>query len=378
MSKPLNESCLRALESDILAPTLSESEFADRFVALHKQLWCTEEALFDDVTTHAFTPPDGFYQVDHSFLHDGTQWHLYYCTGDLRLAEEWNRYRRAGDWTNANRVCALPGNGHAAGRSLFDLRFVENVFLPSQGAFDLGSRDVCSLFQHGNAYGMLYDARGEGGECMGLAWSDDLSRWTQVERNPILTPPSWSNRDGAFKDPHVMPWRGAFLIYVVCWETSGHPCVALFSTRDWVKFHDHGPIFRMTPALRGTFGIESPQVLCRDGLWHLFFTHGPGLWHAVAPSPTGFLEGNSGKATRVSRGAYLHSPFHATEMLQGKDGRWWLTTDRKEQTRRLNRGSGRMCYRGSYEDEKTLEEGLYVSEVTWEGDYPRLRKPVQS
>jgi hypothetical protein len=311
-------------------------------------------------------------------MHDGSRWHLYYCTGDLKLGEEWNRCRKIGDWDGAARSCVEPGNGHAVGETLFQLKFVENVFFPPQGRFDLGSRGVCSLFRHQNRYGMLYDVRGDLGDRMSVAWSNDLTAWNLDPRNPVLGPAQWTNQKGAFKDPHVMPWRDGFLIYVVCLETTGHPCIALFTTRDWQTFRDHGPVFRMTPAMRGTFGIESPQVIFRDGLWHLFFTHGPGMWHAISPSPAGFLEGATGRSTSVSRGAYLHSPFHATEMIQDPQGKWWITTDRKEQTRRLNRAAGKMCYRGSYEDEKTLEEGLYLSEVVWDGDRPILRKPERA
>jgi hypothetical protein len=68
--------------------------------------------------------------------------------------------------------------------------------------------------------------------------------------------------------------------------------------------------------------------------------------------------------------------FHATEVLQDAAGDWWLTTDRKEETRRLNRQAGRLCYRGSYEDEKTLEEGLYLSRLHWQGDQPILQRPA--
>jgi hypothetical protein len=295
-------------------------------------------------------------------------------TGDLKLGEAWNARRRAGDYDGANRVCVEPGNGHAVGPSLDRLQFLENVFFKPQGRFDLMSRGVCSLFRHGNRYGMLYDVRGDRGEMMSVAWSNDLSNWDLSPHNPVLGPSDWCSPHGAFKDPHVMAWRDGFLIFVVAWDRAGQPCVGLFTTKDWHVFHEHGPVFRMTPALRGTFGIESPQVFVRDDVWHLFFTHGAGLWHAISPSPTGFIEGSVARSTRVSRGAYLMGAFHATEVVQ-HNGAWWMTTDRKEQTRRLNRANGRMCYRGTYEDERTLEEGLYLSQLTWDHDRPMLSKP---
>lgn len=368
-----DKSALTSLKSEILAPTLSETEFADRFVALHKQLWCTTEDSFDDVTTHVFTPPKPYYQVDHTIIHDGQNWHLYYLTGDMRLSEPWNKCRRARDWEGAAKLCVEPGNGHAVGKTLFDLKFVENVFFPSQGRFDLGSRGDGNLFRFGGRYGMLYDARGERGEVMCLAWSDDLYRWEQDARNPVLTTPSWANPAAAFKNSHVMLHKGVYLIYLVAWDRVGRPCIGLIATADWEKYTDLGPVFSMTPALRGTFGLESPQVVLRDGMWHLFFTQGPGLYHAVSPSPMGFQQGDAVSAARVARGAYHMGHFHATEFVE-HNGNWWMTTDRKEETRRLNRLAGRMCYRGSYEDEKTLEEGLYLSKVVWDGDRPTLHK----
>ena len=38
--------------------------------------------------------------------------------------------------------------------------------------------------------------------------------------------------------------------------------------------------------------------------------------------------------------------------------------------------AGRLYYRGTHEDEKTLEEGLYLSHIHWKGDQPILKKPI--
>jgi hypothetical protein len=293
----------------------------------------------------------------------------------MSLTEQWAALVAAGDVEAAGKLALEPGNGHAVGKSLFELNFVENVCFESQGAFDAASRGVCSLFKHKDNYGMLYDVRGDRGEQLSLAWSDDLYTWTLSDANPVLAPPSWAHPRGAFKDPHIMVWNGVYLIYVVTWTKNGHIGVCLFTTDDWKTFQDHGMVFTTPPAMRGTFGLESPQVVHRDCMWHLFYTWGPGLWHAVSPSPTGFQAGvEESNHRKVMRGPYLMGPFHATELVQDGDD-WWLTTDRKEETRRLNREAGRMCPRGSYEDEKTLEEGIYVAGVTWDGDRPVLEKP---
>jgi hypothetical protein len=359
--------------------TLSAKEFEERFLKLHKQLFASTEFDFDAVTTHVYTPPQGLYQVDHSMVYDGENWHVYYVTGDMQRTEQWIERCRAGDMEGANAVCLEPGNGHAIGPTLFDLEFAGNVFLPPQGRFDLASRGVCSLFRYQDRWGMIYDVRGEKDGAfyigMSLAWSDDLHNWELDPGNPCLSAPAWARKGSTCKDPHVMLVDGVYLIYYIVMDPNGYCCVALATTTDWRTFEDEGMVFHSAPMLRGTMGIESPGIVQREGIWHLFFTYGPGLWHAISPDPKQFVAGREG-AWNVGTGFYFMGPFHATEVVE-YDGEWWLTTDRKEETRRLNRLAGRLCYRGSYEDEKTLEEGLYLARVRWDGDQPILEKPAR-
>src|SRR4051812_28944986 len=135
------------MHEDALKPTLSAADFQQRFEQLHRQLWCSAEPAFDAVTRHVFAPPKGMYHVDHSFIHDGKNWHSYYVTGDMRLTEKWLAAYSSGDFARANEFCVEPGNGHAMGKTLAELKFVENIFLKPQGTFDLASRGVCSLFR---------------------------------------------------------------------------------------------------------------------------------------------------------------------------------------------------------------------------------------
>ncbi len=353
--------------------TLTPKQFEERFLAMHKQLFASTEQTFDDVAVHVYRPPAGYYQVDHSFFHDGKDWHLYYCTGEMKLTEEWIKHFRAGDMDAANRVCLEPGNGHAVGPDLFSLEFKQHVFHPPQGRFDLASRGVCSLFRYRDRYGMLYDVRGENYIGMSLAWSDDMYTWQLGTSNPVLGAPAWAKKGSTAKDPHVLLVDGVYLIYYIVTDIEGYPTVMLATTRDWRTFDDEGAVLKAPPLLRGTMGIESPAIIRRNDLWHLFFTYGPGLWHSVSSSPRGFV-GSRGTTWDVGTGYYFMGPFHATEVIEHR-GRWYLTTDRKEETRRLNRVAGRLCYRGSYADEKTLEEGLYVAEITWDGDRPVLARP---
>ena len=69
--------------------SVTPDEFSERFLELHKRLFATTEFEFNDVATHIFTPPEGMYQVDHSFFHDGERWHLFYVTGDMKNTDKY-------------------------------------------------------------------------------------------------------------------------------------------------------------------------------------------------------------------------------------------------------------------------------------------------
>ena len=356
--------------------TLSNEEFQARFLALHKALFASTEFAFDDVTTHIYTPPKGMYQVDHSFFHDGEQWHLIYVTGDMTRTDEYVRYAAVGDYRNAAKCNLEPGMGHAVGPSLYELEYRDLIAPASEGGFDMVTRSNGWIFRYGGRYGLLYGVRGDGGFIgFSLLWSDDLRHWTPGDGNPVFGPPAWTVPGSTCKDVHVIEHEGVFFLYYITSDADGYCCIALNTTEDWTTFEDQGVVFKSAPMLRGTMGIESPAVVHRDGMWHLFFTYGPGLWHAVSRTPQQFVQGR-GPAFNVGTGYYLMGPFHATEVVRDAEGEWWLTADRKEETRWLNRKAGRLCYRGSYEDEKTLEEGLYLSHIRWAGDQPILEKPA--
>jgi len=357
--------------------SLSPGEFQERLLTLHKQLFASTEFSFDDVTTHMLSPPPGLSLWDHSIIHDGQDFHLYHGMGDNRLQPEWSRRFRAGDWEGAGALGFATCIGRAVGPTLLDLKRVASLDLPSQGQFDVALRDHGALFRYKGRYGLLYDVRGgrDGKVFLGmsLSWSDDLEHWEQGDRNPVLTAPSWGDPAGMCKDPHVLEVDGVYLIYTQVMDRDGYCAVALTTTTDWMSFGDEGCVLRSAPMLRGTLGIESACVVRRDGMWHLFFTYGPGMWQAVSPSPRRFTWSRE-QLWHYGGGFYYMGPFHATEVVH-HDGQWWLTTTRKEEIRRLNRVAGRLCFRGTYEDEKSLEEGLFLSRIRWEGDQPILEKP---
>ena len=55
------------------------------------------------------------------------------------------------------------------------------------------------------------------------------------------------------------------------------------------------------------------------------------------------------------------------------DGQWWMTTDRKEETRRLNRLAGRLCYCGRMSTRKRSKRECTYDRLVWHGDEPTLR-----
>ena len=152
-------------------------------------------------------------------------------------------------------------------------------------------------------------------------------------------------------------------LYVVTAKL-GYSALALATTRDWQRFDvATEPVFLFPSALRGTSGCESPCVVHRDGLFHLFFCNGPGSWHAISESPYQF---------KGTNGIYLVGPFVAAEVFTW-DQRWWLSSTKKEELRRRDRVAG-ISHHGDIEDERRNLAGMYLAEIHWDGDFPVLRR----
>lgn len=349
---------------EFFEPTLPEDEFRDRLLVLNRQTYSSPEFAFDAVTTHVYRPPAPYAQVDHSFFHDGEIWHFFYNAFDVEKESSYLECVAAGDWDGAARNSIERGMGHAVGASLLELEYKELIEPPVEGRHDMLLRSNGWVFPHDGRYGMLYGVRGRDGFVgFSLMWSDDLASWKSSGSNPVLQAPGWAMPGSTCKDVHLVHHRGVWLIYTITAEDADTICMALASTVDWNTFADHGCVFRACPMLRGTRGLESPAVILRDGMWHLFITWGFGVWHAVGRSPCSFS------------GIYYLGPFHAAEVIEDPSGEWWFTTDRKEEWRRRNRVEGKRCFRGSYEDDRVLYEGLYLSRIHWEADQPILGKP---
>ena len=363
-----------------LGVSLTVEEYEDRFTALHKQLYATTEFAYNDVCELVYSPPSGRHHSDHAVIHDGENWHDLYNTGDMRFFEAFAAAHARREHEKAPQLQAVfEGIGHAVGPTLFDLKYQETISFPSQGRFDLWYRQHPALFRCERRWGMVYQVlgRGDPGFTAGLslAWSDDLWHWEPHPDNPIIVAPQWASTlvPTPIRDPFVVCVDGVYLIYSIVYDMHGDSAMALHSTTDWRTFSDEGAVLTAHISLRGTRSLESPVVFERNGIWHVFYTYGPGTYHAISRTPIRFDDALL-KAGKYLTGSYFLGTFHAAEIF-ACDGDWWLSSDRKEEARRSNREAGRLVFHGTYGDEQATEEGLWLAHMRWDGDQPILEKP---
>jgi hypothetical protein len=360
--------------------TLSDAEWAERLAALHRQLFASEAPEFDEVMRRAYKPPEGYVLADHCVVHDGANWHLYYITGPIKYADEWIGLMRARKFAEARKIPYEMSDGHAAGTSLLKLRYRNDILTEPQGDFGLLLQGTSSIIRFEDHWLNVYTGRGPDGQCLCVARSRDLDQWEYEPANPVWRPPSYAVPPpwSACKNPHVIrhPTDGRWLVYYCLSLRDGTMSVALLSTTDFRSFTDHGPVFKMPTQLRGTGGCEAPCIIHRNGVWHLFTGAGPGVWHAISHTPDDFMgfygrDGALAAAARLGaqRGCYLFGRFHAVEVFE-HNGRWWMTSTRKDHQRWLNRKAGVLKFRGSAADETTMLDGMFLCEIRWDGDQP--------
>ena len=355
---------------------LSQEESNERLVALHRQLYASSEVAFDDVMTCIYKAPPGYVVVDPQLVHDGSQWHMFHVTGKLEYADEWIKAIRTGDFLRAREIPYEEGEGHAVGPDLRQLEYHSMILDDVQGDFGLGLQGDSAIARHQDHWVNLFSARGRQGTSLCLAYSDDLYHWEYDPRNPILWPPDWARRPGKYGSAFIVPWKDVFLIYTDCIALDGQGAVQLLTTVDFQDFEEHGPVLKMPLQWRGTTCVESPCVVHRNGLWHLFITSGTGTWHAISDRPDQFMGVPACTEFTVALGCYYMGPLHACRVLQAPDGQWYMISTRKEERRRRNRQAGVLKYRGSVADEAALLDGLFLCRVNWEGDQPILEKSL--
>lgn len=187
-----------------------------------------------------------------------------------------------------------------------------------EGSWDDGPIWTGSTYKENGNYYMFYTARNQRDgqtQRIGLATSSDGVNWKRGEKPLLEADSRWYETDEpspvyrAFRDPHVVkdPESGKYLMYFTAKTKDGHEryrgCIGL-AVADKLD----GPYEMKPPVLApGHYAeMEVPQVIERDGKWHLFFTTkgenyhpdlsarlgGPqtGLHGFVGDSPTGPFE----------------------------------------------------------------------------------------
>lgn len=364
---------------EILAPAISNKEYTERHRALHKQVFAAPPFDFDAVTSPMFRAPEGYYTADHCLVHDESNWHLFYVTGEIKNFEIWAEAYKNQDVETYKKYQYEIGDGHAVGKSLEEMRFRNIILTEPQGTFDTSTRGNVHIVRHKDHWVALYQVRGPEGRMICVARSTDLYDWVPDRRNPAFGPPSWANPVDQCKDLHIVPWKGVYLVYYITLGRDNLQTIALKVTEDFEQFTEIGPVFKGTYMLRGTRGIESPCIVERNGLWHLFFGWGiQGVWHVISNRPDTFvgvdLSGWSGSQEKVDCGMYTYAPFHAAEIMLHK-GEWFLTTTKKEELRRRDCENRVLKFRTTLEDELRLTHGIYKSRIEWDEDYPVCLKP---
>ena len=360
-------------------PFISSDEFRERLSALHLRAWASEPYDFDTVMRRVYEPPEDYVLVDPFVLHDGSEWHLFYVTGRLSDLEAW----RAGVADeDASALESHPYEGseaHASGESLYAMVDRGRIYEVPAGEYESAGRVDSCVFAYGESWLDLYTSKSATARSLSIARSRDLSAFERQTENPVWTTPEYGEPGGKcsgafvvrFGVPSGVPFDGRYLVYYMLTLRNGGHSIALLSTENFRDFADHGPVIVLPPSLRGTMSVESPCVIQRNGVWHLFFGWGPGFWHSMSIRPDCFSEPMHMTTTSCT-GVYFLGPFHAARIVQGPEGDWIMVATRKEEARRRARISGESIARGSKADEGFLRQGLFACTLRWDGDFPIL------
>jgi len=354
-------------------PPMDDKEFAARLHSFHRAVYASVPSVFDRVMVKFWQPEPGCVAHDHCLLHDGRQWHLFVLSNPLALHHRLVEAVRGGNVEAARNFPYTVGDLHLAGPSLSSLRTVGRVLTESVGEWGTLAQTNSFVHRVNNRWVNLYCAMGPRGQRLCLDWSDDLVHWERDPANPVWAPPAWAGGTDVCKGPCIVQHGERYLIYYNLNLVEGTSTVSLISTLNFRTFDDHGPVLKFPCQYRGTQGCESPSVFIRNGLWHLMVGSGDSWWHAVSNRPDRFMSTQRTTSATV-QGVYDLGPFHAGKVVC-HEGRWFMTSSFKAEHRRRSRQQGIPIFRGEESDERGLLEGLFISEIEWDGDRPLLTKP---
>lgn len=206
-------------------------------------------------------------------------------------------------------------------------------------------------------------------ESMCLACSDDLFEWRKHPFNPVFRPSrQWAEHSpgsgtwACCRDPHVLadPKHG-YILYYVTWmkgtarRGGASRLVALGAavSENLVSWQDAGPVMvREMATDHSTTSMESPCVVAKDGVYHLFYKHRDETRLATSDDPLMFTD-------RQDR---CFSIAHAAEVFQA-GGRWYITHCSRDPLDVGHKTSDRT-------------KGLFIAGLEWEQGGPRVVSPT--
>ncbi len=210
---------------------------------------------------------------DFWFAHDGDDTHIFYLQAPRSLGNPDLRH-----WHSAV--------GHAVSKDLIDWEILPDALHPSgdDSAWDSLTTWTGSIIQHNNSWYMFYTgtSKAENGviQRIGLAISDDLMIWSQVETNPIIKiDQRWYELlekniwyEQAWRDPWVFEERGKFHAFITARCREGQPgergVIGYACSEDLLEWEVQAPITQP-----GEFAyLEVPQLVEINNRWYLLFS----------------------------------------------------------------------------------------------------------
>lgn len=253
--------------------------------------------------------------------------------------------------------------GHATSRDLSEWTGHDDT-LPADPCLVHERHHVFAPFvcEHDGGYFLFYagvnqDVRRES---MCLARSPDLHRWQKHPYNPIFRPSRhWAEYGqnpvlwGCCRDPHILrhPEFG-FILYFVTWlkDTCGQVvAIGAAVSDDLVSWQDAGPVLvRGFASGHSTTSMESPCVVERNGIYHLFYKHREETRLVMSDDPFRF----SDKEDR------WFSVAHAAEIFQSGES-WYISS----------------CSRDTLDvrhERSDRTRGLFLASLDWSDETPTV------
>jgi hypothetical protein len=267
--------------------------------------------------------PEGMWIWDNWFVQEGARWHAFY----LELPKAVGIERR---WTGNDFYKHV---GHAISEDLVTWHDAGPALVALSGTWNDRHIATGSIIGHDGRWWMLFTGRGQKGDGVGLAVSDDLMTW-KTESQPLfpLIGGGAMESASAFESPwegRMQRWVGIsdpfvypapindWFYLVLCARVLGAPieesgCLALMRSRDLRAWEPAGIMAWPHFFER----METPQLWQRKGQWYLSFG-------GVLNKP--WAEKNRGRLPEIVRGKTSHrnycyaasdflQPFHSEQM----------------------------------------------------------------